>query len=191
MLFLSYILCSFLHTGQNVLSKNAFKLFWERPGQASKISATACFRREHNPLTYHIRYSLQTKKNGQRTPRLPIFSLFETTSAPGSRRWLRHYISHIGSTSGTSNACDIFHINLRVPCLALIGDIGYVKDEGFFSFLCIELIALHIVFLVPGNHELYHSSWSEAKPRFKGFEAELSNTSKQDITPAHSSPSIR
>lgn len=28
-------------------------------------------------------------------------------------------------------AYDIFHINPVVPCLALIGDIGYVEGEGF------------------------------------------------------------
>ncbi|KAJ5553673.1 hypothetical protein N7494_003051 [Penicillium frequentans] len=83
-------------------------------------------------------------------------------------------------------AYDIFHINPVVPCLALIGDIGYVEGEGF-SFLRIQLIALHI------------ASWPWvimnyapiAKPRIKCLNTELSNTSKREDTPAHSSPFIR
>ncbi|KAJ5544420.1 hypothetical protein N7513_006984 [Penicillium frequentans] len=69
-------------------------------------------------------------------------------------------------------AYDIFHINPVVPCLALIAD------------------SLAHRFLVLGNHEPCPNSWSEAKPRIKCLNTELSNTSKQEDTPAHSYPFI-
>lgn len=46
--------------------------------------------------------------------------------------------------------------------MALLGDIGYVKDAGFFDLLRKQLRAFQIVFLVLGNHEPYHSSWAGA-----------------------------
>lgn len=70
-------------------------------------------------------------------------------------------------------AYDIFHIDPKAPYLALIGDIGYVKDDDFFHFLRNQLIVFRIVFLILGNHEPYHSSWAETKSRTKRFEAEL------------------
>lgn len=75
------------------------------------------------------------------------------------------------------NAYEIFVIEPEAPYLALIGDIGYVKDDGFFHFLRNQLKAFHIVFLVLGNHEPYHSSWPEAKSRIKRLEAELDDRS--------------
>ncbi|KAL2867593.1 uncharacterized protein BJX67DRAFT_387832 [Aspergillus lucknowensis] len=44
-------------------------------------------------------------------------------------------------------AYDVFHIDPKAPYLALIGDIGYVKDDGFFHFLRCQLEVFRIVFL--------------------------------------------
>lgn len=79
------------------------------------------------------------------------------------------------------SAYDIFHIEPKAPYLVLAGDIGYVKDDGFFNFLRRQLGLFRLVFLVLGNHEPYHSTWPEAKSRIKRFEADLA-TSKDSET---------
>ncbi|KAJ5098298.1 hypothetical protein N7532_005299 [Penicillium argentinense] len=71
------------------------------------------------------------------------------------------------------NAYDVFHIEPKAPYLALVGDIGYAKDDGFFRFLRKQLEEFRIVFLVLGNHEPYYSSWTEAKTKIKRFESGL------------------
>lgn len=78
-------------------------------------------------------------------------------------------------------AYDIFQIDSKTLYLALIHDIGYVKDEGSFNLLRNRLNAFRIIFLVLGNHAPYHGSWAEAKSRIKEFAAGLGNTSKPDI----------
>lgn len=69
-------------------------------------------------------------------------------------------------------AYDSFEIEPKAPYLALLGDIGYVKDAGFFDFLRKQLKAFQLVFLVLGNHEPYHSSWADAISEVNGFKAE-------------------
>jgi hypothetical protein len=59
------------------------------------------------------------------------------------------------------------------PYLALIGDIGCVKDPDYLSFLERELSKFKIVFLVSGNHEPFHSSWATTKRRLKQFENDI------------------
>ncbi|KAA8641638.1 hypothetical protein EYZ11_006827 [Aspergillus tanneri] len=66
-------------------------------------------------------------------------------------------------------AYDIFNISPKAPFLALLGDVGYVKDEGFFRFLRKQLVIFRIVFLVLGNHEAYHSNWAKTKLDVKRF----------------------
>lgn len=73
------------------------------------------------------------------------------------------------------SAYDVFDIEPQAPYLALLGDIGYVKDEGFFHFLRKQLANFRIVFLVMGNHEPYHSSWAEVKSKIKSFEESLAH----------------
>ena len=50
-------------------------------------------------------------------------------------------------------AYDVYEIDAKAPILALLGDIGYVKDDGFFDFLHKQLSSFEIVLLVLGNHE--------------------------------------
>jgi Calcineurin-like phosphoesterase len=69
-------------------------------------------------------------------------------------------------------AYSIFEIEPKAPYLALLGDIGYVKDAGFFDFLRKQLRAFQLVFLVLGNHEPYHSSWTDAISEVMRFQAE-------------------
>ena len=57
--------------------------------------------------------------------------------------------------------------------MALVGDIGYVKDDGFFHFLRKQLEVFRVVFLVLGNHEPYRSNWRETKSKIKSFETSL------------------
>lgn len=80
-------------------------------------------------------------------------------------------------------AYDILHVDPQAPYLALIGDIGYVKDGGFFQFLRNHLEVFRIVFLVLGNHEPYHSNWDQTKSRVKLFEFEINESFKQGRTP--------
>ncbi|KAJ5902767.1 hypothetical protein N7495_003295 [Penicillium taxi] len=79
-------------------------------------------------------------------------------------------------------AYDIFQVKPRAPYLALIGDIGYVKDEGFFHFIRKQIEAFRIVFLVLGNHEPYHSNWAQTKLRVKIFESQLNESFKRGET---------
>ncbi|BDD58456.1 hypothetical protein MPDQ_003410 [Monascus purpureus] len=76
-------------------------------------------------------------------------------------------------------AYDIFNINPKAPFLALLGDIGYVMDEGFFHFLRKQLAIFHVVFLVLGNHEAYHSSWTETKSKVKRFKHDIDESSRR------------
>ncbi|KAJ5544852.1 hypothetical protein N7461_007156 [Penicillium sp. DV-2018c] len=55
-------------------------------------------------------------------------------------------------------AYDVFEVNPKAPYLALLGDIGYVKDEGLFHFLP------------------YHSSWSETKSAVNKFKTRIDDT---------------
>ncbi|KAK2745545.1 hypothetical protein FQN57_003670 [Myotisia sp. PD_48] len=75
-------------------------------------------------------------------------------------------------------AYDLFSIAPKTPYLALLGDIGYVKDKGFFDFLRQQLANFKIVFFVLGNHEPYHSDWSTAKNKIKEFQDSLKNASE-------------
>lgn len=75
-------------------------------------------------------------------------------------------------------AYDIFNINPKAPFLALLGDIGYVMDEGFFPFLRKQLATFRVVFLVLGNHEAYHSSWTETKSNVERFKHDIDEASR-------------
>jgi len=75
-------------------------------------------------------------------------------------------------------AYDIFSIVPKAPFLALLGDIGYVTDEGFFPFLRKQLAIFRVVFLVLGNHEAYHSSWTETKSSMESFKHDIDGTSQ-------------
>jgi hypothetical protein len=59
--------------------------------------------------------------------------------------------------------------------LALLGDIGYTRDDGFFDFLRKQLKQLkqfEIVLSMLGNHEPYHSSPAKSKARLLELQAE-------------------
>ncbi|KAL4928984.1 Metallo-dependent phosphatase-like protein [Aspergillus undulatus] len=75
-------------------------------------------------------------------------------------------------------AYDIFDVATKAPFLALLGDIGYVKDDGFFHFLQRQLAAFKVVFLVFGNHEPYHSTWDEVKAKVKRFQDEIAKSAR-------------
>ncbi|KAH8424323.1 uncharacterized protein LDX57_002074 [Aspergillus melleus] len=70
-------------------------------------------------------------------------------------------------------AYDVFEINPKAPYLALLGDIGYAKDEGLYEFLRRQLKAFRIVFLVLGNHEAYNISWPETKSTISRFKKRM------------------
>lgn len=82
-------------------------------------------------------------------------------------------------------AYDTFKIEPKAPYLALLGDIGYVKDAGFFDFLRKQLRAFQIVFLVLGNHEPYHSSWADAISDVNRFKDESEASFAQGETSGH------
>lgn len=69
---------------------------------------------------------------------------------------------------------DIFEITPVAPYLALIGDIGCIKDPGYFDFIERQLSKFEVVFLLLGNHEPYHSDWETAKEKLKQLEKETS-----------------
>ncbi|RMJ23309.1 ser Thr protein phosphatase [Aspergillus sp. HF37] len=73
-------------------------------------------------------------------------------------------------------AYDVFHVDPKAPFLALLGDVGYVKDDGFFPFLRKQLEIFQIVFLVLGNHEPYASSWAETKASVERFRDDVGDS---------------
>ncbi|KAJ5578498.1 uncharacterized protein N7459_007462 [Penicillium hispanicum] len=70
-------------------------------------------------------------------------------------------------------AYDTFQIIPAAPYLALLGDIGVIKDDGFFSFIEAQLHNFEIVFFLLGNHEPYHSSWKVTKARVSNFASSI------------------
>ncbi|KNG81208.1 hypothetical protein ANOM_011308 [Aspergillus nomiae NRRL 13137] len=66
-------------------------------------------------------------------------------------------------------AYDLFDIAPKAPYLALLGDIGNVKDDGLFIFLEAQLQKFQIVFFLLGNHEPYHSNWTAAREIMQNF----------------------
>ncbi|KAJ5974554.1 hypothetical protein N7481_011764 [Penicillium waksmanii] len=80
-------------------------------------------------------------------------------------------------------AYDVFQITPKAPYLCLLGDIGYVKDDGFFTSLRSQLEVFRLVFLVFGNHEpyLYHRSWIEAKQKLESFKNEIEVSTGQAL----------
>lgn len=65
----------------------------------------------------------------------------------------------------TPAAYDVFTIPPHSSTLALLRDIRYVQDAGFFDFLQQQLSNFRLVFFVIGNHEPYHSNWANVKTR--------------------------
>lgn len=76
-------------------------------------------------------------------------------------------------------AYDVFNINPKAPFLALLGDIGYVVDEGFFAFLRKQLATFQVVSLVLGNHQACHSSWTETKSHVERFKHDIDEASRR------------
>jgi hypothetical protein len=54
-----------------------------------------------------------------------------------------------------------------------------VKYEGFFAFLRKRLELFQIVFLVLGNHEVYHSDWAETKSKVQQFSETIVESSQR------------
>lgn len=75
---------------------------------------------------------------------------------------------------------DVFEIAPKAPYLALIGDIGCVKDAEYFAFISKQLCNFKIVFLILGNHEPYHSDWVTAKQSIQTFSHEMSEKKQSD-----------
>ncbi|KAH8432275.1 Ser/Thr protein phosphatase superfamily [Aspergillus melleus] len=71
----------------------------------------------------------------------------------------------------TPNAYDQFRVRPQAPYLALLGDIGEVKDDGLFLFLETQLRQFHAVFFLLGNHEPYGSDWTTTTERLAAFSA--------------------
>ncbi|OIW30827.1 hypothetical protein CONLIGDRAFT_630735 [Coniochaeta ligniaria NRRL 30616] len=69
-------------------------------------------------------------------------------------------------------AYDVFEIEPKAPQLALLGDIGYVAahKHDFLEFLTRQLRQFRTVIFVPGNHEAYHSNWSETLDILRAFQ---------------------
>lgn len=67
------------------------------------------------------------------------------------------------------SAYDVFELSPQAPYLALLGDIGNVKDDGLFYFLETQLRQFRTVFFLLGNHEPYHSDWTTATQRIAAF----------------------
>ncbi|EER27563.1 hypothetical protein D8B26_006353 [Coccidioides posadasii str. Silveira] len=73
----------------------------------------------------------------------------------------------------TPAAYDIFTVNPKAPYLALLGDTGNVRDDGFFTFIRGQLQNFQLVFLLLGNHEPFYSSWMETKAKLERFQNEM------------------
>ncbi|KAJ5615149.1 hypothetical protein N7537_000263 [Penicillium hordei] len=84
------------------------------------------------------------------------------------------------------SAYDVFEISPKAPFLALLGDIGVVRDAGFITFIQTQLRQFQIVFFLPGNHEPYNSSWEETKQVLRQISASVDHwrsTTGQDGHP--------
>ncbi|KAK3935602.1 Metallo-dependent phosphatase-like protein [Diplogelasinospora grovesii] len=66
-----------------------------------------------------------------------------------------------------------FQIEPKAPYLALLGDIGIAQDEKLFRFLEQQLLNFEIVFFVLGNHELYGSTYADARVGMEAFESDV------------------
>lgn len=78
-------------------------------------------------------------------------------------------------------AYDIFEISPDgAQYLALLGDIGHVKDHGLFEFLSKQLLQFAVVFFVLGNHEPYHSSYPHAVAKLNEFREEINSSRHRD-----------
>ncbi|KAJ5515143.1 hypothetical protein N7463_004695 [Penicillium fimorum] len=89
---------------------------------------------------------------------------------------------HLDSPS----AYNVFKISPKAPYLALLGDIGVVKDPGFIAFIEAQLRQFQIVFFLLGNYEPYHSTWEETKQVLHQFSASVDrrrSTTEQDGHP--------
>ncbi|KAJ5332786.1 hypothetical protein MYU51_009077 [Penicillium brevicompactum] len=80
----------------------------------------------------------------------------------------------------TPASYDIFEITPKAPYLALLGDIGTVKDTGFFPFIETQLSKFSVVYFLLGNHEPYHSTWAETKEELHRFSTSVN---QRRVTP--------
>ncbi|KAI1876206.1 uncharacterized protein JN550_001702 [Neoarthrinium moseri] len=69
-------------------------------------------------------------------------------------------------------AYDVFQIAPKAPYLALLGDIGCLTRDfdDYTNFLLVQLGQFKTVFLLLGNHEPYHSSWSTVNESMARFQ---------------------
>ncbi|EAW07345.1 Ser/Thr protein phosphatase superfamily [Aspergillus clavatus NRRL 1] len=79
-------------------------------------------------------------------------------------------------------AYDLFDIPAQAPYLALLGDIGNVIDDGFFTFIEAQLQKFQVVFVLLGNHEPYRSDWATARARVRKFSDSIRQKSQQAQT---------
>lgn len=87
------------------------------------------------------------------------------------------------------SAYDVFDIPVQAPYLALLGDIGNAKDDGFFTFIEGQLYKFQVVFLLLGNHEPYHSSWQIARNKIQTFSSTIvQRRQTQDQTQTQTQP---
>ena len=73
------------------------------------------------------------------------------------------------------NSYDLYEIISKAPCLALLGDVGYVAlhQNDMLSFLRRQLEQFQIVVFVAGNHEAWRSSWTDTLHILYNFEKEV------------------
>jgi hypothetical protein len=69
-------------------------------------------------------------------------------------------------------AYDLYEFPVTAPNLALLGDIGNVRDAGYFLFLRKQLGRYERVFVVLGNHEPYYTDFPTARRNLREFEKE-------------------
>lgn len=76
------------------------------------------------------------------------------------------------------DAYDTFDIHPKAPYLALLGDIGQAGRQThrkpMLDFLRVQLRNFRAVYFVPGNHEVYHSTWPETLAVLRDFEQDVS-----------------
>ncbi|KAF2459308.1 Metallo-dependent phosphatase-like protein [Lineolata rhizophorae] len=74
-------------------------------------------------------------------------------------------------------AYDIFEIVPKAPYLALLGDIGNIAPHknDCIAFLTRQLKQFRAVLFILGNHEAYHSMWSETLDILHAFEQDVRN----------------
>jgi hypothetical protein len=114
--------------------------------------------------------SLQGSNALQSQPQKPCVPIYTFPSTSAKKMTDIQILSDLHLEN--PKACDTFKITPKAPYLALLGDIGCVRDPEFLDiFLPAQLVQFRVVLHVLGNHEPYDSDWDTVLEKLQRFAA--------------------